>query len=67
MVDKLVSDTYIDLLCVSRQHSQSRENINFPEDEVVSGLEGGGREDRGGSSSPGKMNTQTAWKQTKKT
>ncbi|XP_020564510.1 V-set and immunoglobulin domain-containing protein 10-like 2 [Oryzias latipes] len=34
------------------QHSQSRENINFPEDEVVSGLEGG-REDRGGSSSEG--------------
>ncbi|XP_056254332.1 V-set and immunoglobulin domain-containing protein 10-like 2 isoform X1 [Seriola aureovittata] len=34
------------------QHSQSRENINFPEDEVVGGSEGG-IEDIGGSSSPG--------------
>ncbi|XP_022618404.1 V-set and immunoglobulin domain-containing protein 10-like 2 [Seriola dumerili] len=33
------------------QHSQSRENINFPEDEVVGGSEGG-IEDIGGSSSP---------------
>ncbi|XP_040908072.1 V-set and immunoglobulin domain-containing protein 10-like 2 [Toxotes jaculatrix] len=34
------------------QHSQSRENINFPEDEVVGGSEGG-IEEIGGSSSPG--------------
>ncbi|XP_071317134.1 V-set and immunoglobulin domain-containing protein 10-like 2 [Trachinotus anak] len=34
------------------QHSQSRENINFPEDEVVGGPEGG-IEELGGSSSPG--------------
>lgn len=40
---------------VFRQHSQSRENINFPEDEVVGGSEGG-REDTGGSASPGKIN-----------
>lgn len=40
---------------MSRQHSQSRENINFPEDEVVGGSEGG-IEEIGGSSSPGKMN-----------
>ncbi|XP_015251703.1 PREDICTED: uncharacterized protein LOC107098497 [Cyprinodon variegatus] len=33
------------------QHSQSRENINFPEDEMVRGSEG--IEDIGGSSSPG--------------
>ncbi|XP_054482337.1 V-set and immunoglobulin domain-containing protein 10-like 2 [Anoplopoma fimbria] len=33
------------------QHSQSRENINFPEDEVVGGLEGG--IEISGSSSPG--------------
>lgn len=39
---------------MSRQHSQSRENINFPEDEVVGGSEGG-IEEIGGSSSPGKM------------
>ncbi|XP_072230536.1 V-set and immunoglobulin domain-containing protein 10-like 2 [Leuresthes tenuis] len=37
------------------QHSQSRENINFPEDEMVGGSEGDLR-DRGGSSSPGKRN-----------
>ncbi|XP_026184322.1 V-set and immunoglobulin domain-containing protein 10-like 2 [Mastacembelus armatus] len=36
------------------QHSQSRENINFPEDEVVGGSEGG-TEEIGGSSSPGKL------------
>ncbi|KAI3373652.1 hypothetical protein L3Q82_022243, partial [Scortum barcoo] len=36
------------------QHSQSRENINFPEDEVVGGSEGG--EEIGGLASPGKMN-----------
>ncbi|KAM7374339.1 hypothetical protein PAMP_007005 [Pampus punctatissimus] len=34
------------------QHSQSRENINFPEDEVVGGSEGG-IEEIGASSSPG--------------
>ncbi|XP_037543336.1 V-set and immunoglobulin domain-containing protein 10-like 2 [Nematolebias whitei] len=34
------------------QHSQSRENINFPEDEMVRGLEGG-IEDIGGLSSAG--------------
>ncbi|MEQ2253704.1 hypothetical protein ILYODFUR_035110 [Ilyodon furcidens] len=34
------------------QHSQSRENINFPEDEMVRGSDGG-VEDIGGSSSPG--------------
>ncbi|XP_072230537.1 V-set and immunoglobulin domain-containing protein 10-like 2 [Leuresthes tenuis] len=34
------------------QHSQSRENINFAEDEAVRGSEGG-MEDRGGSLSPG--------------
>lgn len=38
----------------SRQHSQSRENINFPEDEVVGRLEGG-MEEIMGSSSPGKI------------
>lgn len=38
-----------------RQHSQSRENINFPEDEVVNGSDGG-IEEIGGSSSQGKMN-----------
>lgn len=43
------------LFAVSRQHSQSRENINFPEDEVVRSSEGG-IEETGGSSSPGKMN-----------
>ncbi|XP_069577958.1 V-set and immunoglobulin domain-containing protein 10-like 2 [Brachyistius frenatus] len=35
-----------------QQHSQSRENINFPEDDVVGGSEGG-LEEIGGSSSPG--------------
>lgn len=39
---------------VSRQHSQSRENINFPEDEVVAGSDGG-IEEIGGSASSGKM------------
>lgn len=39
---------------VSRQHSQSRENINFPEDELE-GRSEGGIEEIGGSSSPGKM------------
>ncbi|XP_055358069.1 V-set and immunoglobulin domain-containing protein 10-like 2 [Betta splendens] len=34
------------------QHSQSRENINFPEDEVVGSSEGG-TEEMGGPSSPG--------------
>ncbi|KAM3601104.1 uncharacterized protein V6R79_007685 [Siganus canaliculatus] len=34
------------------QHSQSRENINFPEDEVVAGTEGGS-EELGGSTSQG--------------
>ncbi|XP_053297543.1 V-set and immunoglobulin domain-containing protein 10-like 2 [Pleuronectes platessa] len=34
------------------QHSQSRENINFPEDDVVGGSEGG-IEEIGGFSSPG--------------
>ncbi|XP_044226798.1 V-set and immunoglobulin domain-containing protein 10-like 2 isoform X1 [Thunnus albacares] len=34
------------------QHSQSRENINFPEDEVVGGSDGG-IEEIGGLSSPG--------------
>ncbi|XP_076607161.1 V-set and immunoglobulin domain-containing protein 10-like 2 [Chaetodon auriga] len=34
------------------QHSQSRENINLPEDEVVAGSEGG-IEEIGGSASPG--------------
>ncbi|XP_070774130.1 V-set and immunoglobulin domain-containing protein 10-like 2 [Enoplosus armatus] len=34
------------------QHSQSRENINFPEDDVVGGSEGG-IEEIGGLSSPG--------------
>ncbi|KAM4545574.1 V-set and immunoglobulin domain-containing protein 10-like 2 [Odontesthes bonariensis] len=34
------------------QHSQSRENINFPEDEMIGRSEGGMR-DSGGSSSPG--------------
>ncbi|XP_051256243.1 V-set and immunoglobulin domain-containing protein 10-like 2 [Dicentrarchus labrax] len=34
------------------QHSQSRENINFPEDEVVGGSEGG-IEEIGGLASPG--------------
>lgn len=38
---------------MSRQHSQSRENINFPEDDTVGGSEGGG-EDTGGATSPGK-------------
>ncbi|XP_053703692.1 V-set and immunoglobulin domain-containing protein 10-like 2 [Synchiropus splendidus] len=33
------------------QHSQSRENINFPEDEVVSGTEGGIEEIAGASTS----------------
>ncbi len=42
------------LFGVSRQHSQSRENINFPEDEVVGGSEGG-IEEIGGLASPGKM------------
>jgi len=42
--------------CFCRQHSQSRENINFPEDEMVGGSEGDMR-DRGGSSSPGKTNS----------
>ncbi|XP_026038193.1 V-set and immunoglobulin domain-containing protein 10-like 2 [Astatotilapia calliptera] len=41
-------------LLFGRQHSQSRENINFPEDEVVSKSEGG-IEEIGGSSSLGKM------------
>lgn len=40
---------------VSRQHSQSRENINLPEDEVVGGSEGG-IEEISGLASPGKMN-----------
>ncbi|XP_042069439.1 V-set and immunoglobulin domain-containing protein 10-like 2 [Haplochromis burtoni] len=39
-------------LLFGRQHSQSRENINFPEDEVVSKSEGG-IEEIGGSSSLG--------------
>ena len=39
---------------MSRQHSQSRENINFPEDELE-GRSKGGIEEIGGSSSPGKM------------
>jgi len=42
------------LFGASRQHSQSRENINFAEDEVV-GRSEGGIEDSGGSLSPGKM------------
>ncbi|KAM4547578.1 V-set and immunoglobulin domain-containing protein 10-like 2 [Fundulus diaphanus] len=37
------------------QHSQSRENINFPEDEVVAGSDGG-LENTTGSPSPGKEN-----------
>nr|XP_046267443.1 V-set and immunoglobulin domain-containing protein 10-like 2 [Scatophagus argus] len=46
------------------QHSQSRENINFPEDEVVGGSEGG-IEDTGGSASPGKIESlQTQFIQT---
>ncbi|CAJ1063965.1 V-set and immunoglobulin domain-containing protein 10-like 2 [Xyrichtys novacula] len=39
-------------LLFGSQHSQSRENINFPEDEVVAESEGG-IEETGGSSSPG--------------
>ncbi len=53
----LCTDTPLKLFLyfdVPRQHSQSRENINFPEDEVVGGSEGG-IEDIGGSASPGKM------------
>lgn len=38
---------------LDRQHSQSRENINFPEDEVVGGSEEGG-EGPAGLISPGK-------------
>lgn len=45
----------------SRQHSQSRENINFPEDEMVRGSDGG-IEDIGGLTSPGKITT--LWKTT---
>lgn len=44
---------------VNRQHSQSRENINFPEDEVVARSEGG-IEEIGESPSPGKMNPHQA-------
>ncbi|XP_077597239.1 V-set and immunoglobulin domain-containing protein 10-like 2 [Stigmatopora nigra] len=40
------------------RHSQSRENINFPEDEVVNGMDGG-IEDMGGSSNPASPLTTT--------
>lgn len=40
---------------ICRQHSQSRENINFPEDEVVRGSEGD-IEEIGGPSNLGEKN-----------
>lgn len=42
-------------VCLYRQHSQSRENINFPEDEIMEGAEGGG--DLGPSPGPGRNHT----------
>lgn len=42
---------------VFREHSQSRENINLPEDEVVGASEGG-IEEIVGSASAGETNTQ---------
>ena len=38
-----------------RQHSQSRENINFPEDDVVAGAEREGVGEFGSSPSPGRI------------
>lgn len=57
--DMAFKDLFCFVFGASRQHSQSRENINFPEDEVVGGLEGGG-EEPGRSTSPGKCHQWSA-------